>query len=155
MFSDPISLRRPRPGGHPCPSPFDTGCVAVFRGQRLLIRSRCPYPVHLWWTGQKGRRSSPFHRHDNSRVGLGATIPPRRPSLGLEKTPVRSLSSDFGAWWMSNPAIRPCLLSPNLRRQGSPLTGVGQARVGAEQSATSDERRLSCFAVMKLPTPCV
>jgi hypothetical protein len=57
-------------------------------------------PVHLWWTGLKCRRGRHRIRHDNSRLGSGATILEGRRSFGLESS-VRSLSFDFQAWWMS------------------------------------------------------
>jgi hypothetical protein len=53
---------------------------------------------------------------------------------------------------MSNPTIRPCLFGRDLSRWGSALTGVGLARVRADQPAMSNERRLSGCSVMRLTT---
>ena len=47
---------------------------AVSREQRSLVQYRCPDPVRLWWTGLQDRFGSPFHSHDNSHAGFGATI---------------------------------------------------------------------------------
>ena len=42
-------------------------------------------PCPLLMDRAKCRRGSPFSSHDNSRVGLGATIPQARRSIGLGK----------------------------------------------------------------------
>jgi hypothetical protein len=76
--------------------------------------------------GENGAAARHFIRHDNSRVGLGATIPQGRRSSGLEKL-----------GWDPCPATlrpgrcpvqhRPCLCGRNLCRSGSALNGPSSA----------------------------
>ena len=79
----------------------------------------------------------------------------RAPIIRVGKAPARSLSNDLEVWRISDPASRPCLFGPNLCRRGSTLTRGGLTRVSADQPATSNERRLSCYSAMKINKPCV
>jgi hypothetical protein len=81
---------------------------------------------------------SPFHSHDNSRVGLGATIPQGRLSSGSDKLGCDPCPATMrpGGCRSSNPTLS---LRPNLCRAGLDLERVGLARESADQPATSNE----------------